>query len=53
VPQSPFKKTEGRYKCRFFTILFGDFNAPKAVFEIDKAIKVMAGRSLDLVHGVR
>jgi hypothetical protein len=49
---SPLKKTEGRYKCRFFTIFFGDFNAPKAVLEIDEAIEVMAGRSLDLVHGV-
>jgi hypothetical protein len=46
-------KSEGCYESSFLTILFTDPDVPEAIFQVDEAIVVIAGRSLNLIHNVR
>jgi hypothetical protein len=48
-----FVQTEGNCESNFLTIFFGYTDVPESVLEVDEAVEVMAGRSLDLTHGVR
>jgi hypothetical protein len=48
-----FVQTEGSCESSFLTIFFGYTDVPEFVLKVDEAVEIMAGRSLDLIHGVR
>jgi hypothetical protein len=48
-----FVQTERSYESNFLTIFFSYTDVPESVLKVDKAVEIMAGRSLDLIHGVR